>query len=317
MGEPASQRPAPFEDVRAVRSAAAVAALLAVSSNASAFCRTSTEGLRDKCAVTPDECCTVGKPLYWEGACVGYSMQRSASTKISLESATYLVSRAFTTWTGTSCPADNSATSRVSIDVRDLGPVVCGSVELNAEGPNQNTIVFRDDFWNHNDADNVLGLTTVQFDKGSGRISGADMEINTNRDRKMWDRENEPMPEGYDDFLSVVTHEAGHFLGMAHSGDRQATMFAKYDPGSFGLRNLKVDDVRGICSIYKPDGDRVGDQGKLIKPSACDPTPPGGQTSECKENEGCSVAPAPGGSGVVAVLALSMVAMIRGLRRRR
>jgi hypothetical protein len=53
----------------------------------------------------------------------------------------------------------------------------------------------------------------------------------------------------------VLTHEAGHFLGLSHSIDNSATMKPVYDPVRDGesFRSLAPDDVAGICAIYPPD----------------------------------------------------------------
>src|SRR5262249_51371510 len=150
------------------------------------------------------------------------------------------------------CALSGDAVSRVSIDVRDLGPVSCDQVQYNPDQGNQHVIVFRDDVWPHNDASNTLGLTTVTYDPDSGEIYDADMEINATVPLSTTD----PVPAGGYDFESIITHEAGHFLGMAHSGDDRATMFAHYTPGSSTLRVLAADDVAGICSVYRPGGDR-------------------------------------------------------------
>ena len=185
------------------------------------------------------------------------------------------MSRAFTKWTGTSCPTEGTGRSRVSIDVRDLGPVDCGEVNYNQNGANQNVIVFRDDNWPHNDSNNTLALTTVTFNPDTGEIYDADMEVNTH-DQRVTSTDPVP-PDGYD-FASIVTHETGHFLGLAHSGDNRATMFANYTPGATAMRNLTADDVAGICTVYRPDGTRAVLDGKVTPGPQCDPTPRRGYT---------------------------------------
>ena len=85
-------------------SALTVAALLSLSARADAFCRTSTNGLRNGCTIGGTECCTIGKPLFWKNACVGYSVHRNASRQVSYDDAASGITRAFTRWTGASCP---------------------------------------------------------------------------------------------------------------------------------------------------------------------------------------------------------------------
>ena len=54
-------------------------------------------------------------------------------------------------------------------------------------------------------------------------------------------------------FLSVAIHEIGHSLGLEHSKDETAIMFASYDH-----RNIKTelasDDIKGIQSLYGGNG---------------------------------------------------------------
>jgi hypothetical protein len=59
------------------------------------------------------------------------------------------------------------------------------------------------------------------------------------------------------DFESVLTHELGHVLGLSHSGDPLATMYASYR-GDGGQRSLAVDDKLGLCSLYESSG--AGDE---------------------------------------------------------
>jgi hypothetical protein len=218
---------------------------------------------------------------------VSYDIQRNASKELSYAQAAPVIAHAFSTWAGATC----SGGGRVSIDVLDLGPVDCGEVQYNSDQGNTHVIVFRDDYWPHDDPYNTLALTTITFDHVTGEIFDADMEINATMPLSVRD----PVPPGGYDFESIVTHEAGHFLGMAHSGDMTATMFYYYAPGSSAQRKLEADDVAGICSTYLPGGARAVDAkviagGKVLEGPA-DPTPRHGFQSECAtpQGEGCAV----------------------------
>jgi hypothetical protein len=51
------------------------------------------------------------------------------------------------------------------------------------------------------------------------------------------------------DLTAVATHEVGHALGLRHSSDKNASMYATYHSGQKTLKEL---DVRGIKSLYAP-----------------------------------------------------------------
>ncbi|XVF14167.1 hypothetical protein REPUB_Repub09cG0033900 [Reevesia pubescens] len=51
------------------------------------------------------------------------------------------------------------------------------------------------------------------------------------------------------DLESVAVHEIGHILGLGHSRDPNAIMFAYYRPGTV-KRNLGQDDIDGIRALY-------------------------------------------------------------------
>ena len=283
--------------------------------DAQAFCRTTTV------SVTADYdpvngCWAQGYVLWWRNACVGYSVDRAASRQVTLTQAEQMMATAFAKWTGTACASHSGSGSRVSIDVRDEGPAECAAVQYNQTQGNQHVIFFHDDVWPYHDSANTLALTTVTFDPTTGELYDADMEINATVPLALTD----PIPEDGYDFQSIVTHESGHFLGLAHSGDVRATMYAHYNPGTTSMRNLTEDDVSGICAAYPPDGTRTTSVGSPIAADACDPTPRHGYSTTCAQpSQGClhmSVGPArPPDSGVV-VLAVSTL-LFTCLRRRR
>ena len=302
-------------------SALAFVALTVSATTANAYCRTTTVPILPDFQPRPGRCWTQGVPLFWRNSCVAYSVQKNASKQVAFEDAVNAISEAFTKWTGASCPTEGSGRSRVSIDVRDLGPVDCAEVDYNQSGANQNVIVFRDDKWPHSDSNNTLALTTVTFNPETGEIYDGDMEINTAEQRVTL---ADPVPSDGYDFASIVTHETGHFLGLAHSGEMRATMYASYTPGNTAMRNLTSDDIAGICAIYRPDGTRAVLDGFVMQGPQCDPTPRRGFTGACAEppKEKClgssSIATAtpvsPGWLG--AALGGALVLGVRARRRR-
>lgn len=293
--------------MRAEALATALAFFLVLPCRASAFCRTTTVGVAPDFQPSIDQCWGKGKPLYWKNACVGYSVQTDASRQVSFNAASDAVGRAFTRWTGKTCPGEPS--DRVSIDVRDIGPARCNQVQYNKDQGNANVIMFRDDAWPHNDPNNTLALTTVTYNVDTGEIYDADMEINTFTVRVSV---ADPVPaDGYD-FASIVTHETGHFLGLAHSGDEHATMFARYTPGATTMRELGPDDVGGICAAYLAGGLRATAAGNLAA-EPCDPTPRRGFQSECRVAKGCALGGA-GGDPTLIALALGWLVRARGRR---
>lgn len=107
----------------------------------------------------------------------------------------------------------------------------------------------------------ILGLTTTTYDPGTGQILDADTEYNDNQTWKIGGSANAV------DVESIATHEAGHFLGLAHTPTLSAVMYATYTIG-----NIKRDldpgtDVQDVCTVY-PSQSAGGTQGDLCTSSA-------------------------------------------------
>jgi hypothetical protein len=193
---------------------------------------------------------------------VSYSFQKgSAPSKyVSLDDAKRIAALAFGAWSDASC-----ASGKPSIGAYNFPEVECNDVPSTGHS---NVIIFRDATWPYDDAANAIGYTTLTVDLTTGEILGADTEINS----AQWTISvtSPPPPNSYD-LATILTHEAGHFLGLAHSADHAAVMYAKYHAAT----QLQADDVAAICAVYGPDGSRSTAQGPIVAES-CDPTPVGG-----------------------------------------
>jgi hypothetical protein len=167
----------------------------------------------------------------------------------------------------------------------------------------------------------VLALTWVSFLSSTGQITHADMELNE------WNGLTAGSA-GYSytcsaagapacactagragcasastacvwaDVGSIVTHEAGHVLGLDHpaSGCRSTcdeTMAPRIAIGDTSKRTLEPEDVKGVCAIYPGNGAAA----TLVFPTACQ----GGSSSpSIRSSQGCGC----GGDPTVALWAL-------------
>lgn len=288
---------------------------------AGAYCRTTTLPLPSTYSPTAG-CYAEGLLLFWRNACVGFSINQESSRNIPYADAKRIIDASFSTWTDASCSATGKAPG---ITATDLGGAQCDEVRYNPSSANQNLIVFRDDSWPYDDKYSTLGLTTVTFNAETGEIYDADMEINSSeRNLSISDQ----VPANGFDLASVVTHEAGHFFGLAHATNAASTMFASYKPGTIALRTLAPDDVEGICAIYPNASTRIVsaevDARGEVPADPCDANPRHGLTTSCVEapvaEDGCAVGPrraAPWSASACAGAALAFALIVRRCPSRR
>ena len=270
------------------------------SASASAFCRTKTCGKH--CTFDENTCPIEGKPIAWGGSCVSFTVQRDGSPSISQSTLSETADAAFRVWQKATCPLTSKPPGLSVGDV--FGIAVCGRVEYNSRQANANIIVMRESW----DADpSALAITTVTINTETGELYDADMEINGTQPLSA----GPPVPNRFD-LQSIITHEAGHFLGIAHTNQAGATMFPTYQPGVEDFRTLENDDIAAICTAYPPERSAT----------ACDWRPRRGFSAECGLDPitggGCSlVAPHRSSARAMAAFFLGCSVVVRRLRRPR
>lgn len=296
-------------------------ALVCSSSFASAYCRTTTcDPNKEDCKFNAHGCATAGNMLWWTNLCVGYALQEKGSPHIAYTDVVSTVSNAFRTWELD--PPNKIACSdgtRPTIQIHDMGPVPCDAVEYNQRAGNANIVIFRSGKWPHVDkyghstGASTIALTTVTFNSETGEIYDADIEVNDGPELAAGKITVGDTEIGYD-LQSVITHEAGHFYGLAHSPVSDATMKATYETTSVMMRSLAEDDIAGICDMY----------GATRPYKACDPTPRRGFQSTCGQPDAetkkacCTSSTAPGHSTPSGASSLALVALgIAAMRLRR
>lgn len=108
-------------------------------------------------------------------------------------------------------------------------------------------IILAGEDWRHDPM--FAGVTIVSYDPATGEITDADVLLNgaeldfaVGEGARTYDVGN------------VLTHELGHLLGLGHSEDPDATMFAVSRPGETEKRSLSDDDVAGFEELYGGEG---------------------------------------------------------------
>lgn len=283
--------------------AAALSVFALGATRASAFCRMTTSQraptIAEPC-VLPDM--NADPPeffLEWRRPCTSIALSVERPPSSMTEEQVYAVlDRSIATWEGVSCGG-----SPVGIQIAVLSEQsTCIEPLYRDGGGNVNAVMFIDD-WTEREYDSgAFALTTVWHRRSTGEILDADMEINELRGPY---EVCPPMGCTEDrgvDLENVITHELGHYLGLAHSTNMDATMFASAVAGETIKRDLDADDVEGLCAVYPP-GSPAGE---------CEFTPRGGLDLGC--DEGCNASGVGRGGSAVWLGLLGVLGLL--MRRR-
>jgi hypothetical protein len=121
-------------------------------------------------------------------------------------------------------------------------------------GNNRVTITFMDPCGEMANAGGTLALGGSYFTPGEGGSSNGQsfdrategFIVNNDGDEAL------RLPTNPGCFEEIQTHELGHVLGLNHSGDPDALMYAQIEASRCwtGARGLRPDDLRGLLFIY-------------------------------------------------------------------
>ncbi len=295
-----------------------------------------------------------GAPFHWNETCVPITIYLNGFTKTPAASGMTdtdvikSVTAAAHTWStdAVTCPGTVATSPSLEI-VPSVAPDSATPPKVAWDA--KNSIIFRTDMWTMSGEKSgatydpmALAVTTVTA-RGDGHIVDADMEINgvsmtwMNLDPGIIPPSNHGLGAEVYDLQNALTHEFGHFVGLAHtcfvpslsnplvddngqirpmddqgkpipdcdsapSAVINTVMFASTDPESTSKRTLSPDDIAGVCGIYP--------QGRDAPACALDQATPG-----------CAVAPPrPSrrwgfGSGL-SFAAVGLLVVAAGVRRR-
>lgn len=223
---------------------------LAWPTSALAYCRTMScelgEDPHHPCPRDENQCVTQGQPLHWGNSCLTYTVQvdGSPASKLDADEIQAFVAQAFDSWKAARCPGGGSPNFEVDFQ----GYVACDRHEVICESANKNdnVVMFHDSGWL--DGKSRIGVTTPTGGKESGLIVDADIEINS----QDYSFKSDPNGTMSTSLLYVLTHEVGHFLGLAHSPVSGAVMSTGYQSLPFSPNLITADDAAAICAVYPP-----------------------------------------------------------------
>lgn len=130
------------------------------------------------------------------------------------------------------------------------GKTTIDEVGHDPDGDSINVLIWQDEHWPYPTYD-AVALTIVSYVPCNGEILSADIEFNT-ADYIFTNHEGAAGTQI--DLRNTLTHEVGHFLGLDHSPNEAATMYATAPPGEITKRDLHQADREGLCFIY-PEGE--------------------------------------------------------------
>ena len=177
---------------------------------------------------------------------IPYAIQKNPDRRVALDALEAALETSFDSWSAPSC-------SSLAFDYK-------GEVDVGTELKEINQIVVVSADWPEMSLD-AVGLTTMFYNPKNGVISHGKIEINEVEFEFVDVLESSCNFTTEYDLRAVLTHEIGHFIGLAHVSEeyRQERIDVGEDPPTMSpevfecdeqFRTLEADDLEAVCYIY-------------------------------------------------------------------
>lgn len=230
-----------------------VAVVAGGTREAQAYCRsTACEPSLEDCTKDDKGCPRSGPPLSWKALPLPYRFHAGGTAKLDMDKVRESTRRAFDAWSNVTCNGKRTSLRfEEGDDIPGTHPLTGTSKAKVSFG-----IYFRDDGWPYDDGEESLALTNQTYGKTNGFIDYSSIEVNaTTREYRLSDNE-----QGID-LQAVLTHEVGHYIGLAHSSVDGSIMAPSYCQSSDRCngstdqaRALADDDIAAVCALYPSSG---------------------------------------------------------------
>ncbi len=174
-----------------------------------------------------------GAEVRWDSDFVMYKLNEAGSQDLGPDKTRGAVLRAFNAWVH-----PDSALRLVY-----GGETPDAAYGYDRSGQNSNLITFEEQDWSFDP--NTLAVTLTTFNAATGQMLDADIVVNGTH--FAWSGDGDP---GVHDLSNSLTHEVGHFIGLDHSEETDATMYASAPIGEIKKRDLSLDDQLGLLALY-------------------------------------------------------------------